>query len=554
MREFVFPMRAKRLAGLIAIAGIAMGLAGPAWARRGAPPASRGLDVLPVGAVEAAEIPAVEPDRLLAEDEESGGGPLRFALPHYESMTPWTHGTWEVLPDGAQVWRLRIVSPNATDLNFGINPYRLSEGMTLHIYSEDEQYYEGPYMAEDAAQGQLWTPMIPGSRGVIELYVPATASELPELNIIQINRGYRDFFDRAWEKQQWCENDVICPEGDPWRSEIRSAATYTLEGYWTCSGQMIADVPRSYRNFFLTAAHCGINSFNQASLVVYWKYESPVCGMLAGGPLTFNQSGCTFLASDSYDDFCLVELNSDPNPAYKVHHAGWDRSSTPPPSVVGIHHPNCEEKTISFDYHPPVSSTYLGYGPPGNHWRVTWDDGVTEGGSSGSGLWSTTTHAIIGQLHGGYSYCWAQNDSDFYGAVKDAWDGTSAQRRLKDWLDPANVNPTWIPGADSPAVLWYDAINTGGSWRYLSWFGAFDVVSAPWIYHEYHGWMYPLARGTGDIWFFTTDLGWLWTAQGLYPNVYSMMRGSWLYYLDGTSSPRWFYNWSTAQWEPYWTP
>jgi hypothetical protein len=38
-------------------------------------------------------------------------------------ITPATHGTWELLPDGNELWRLRIASPGAVSLNLGFTRY-----------------------------------------------------------------------------------------------------------------------------------------------------------------------------------------------------------------------------------------------------------------------------------------------------------------------------------------------------------------------------------------------------------------------------------------------
>ncbi|MHA7833258.1 MAG: hypothetical protein ACX94A_02125, partial [Algiphilus sp.] len=81
-------------------------------------------------------------------------------------------------------------------------------------------------------------------------------------------------------------------------------------------------------------------------------------------------------------------------------------------------------------------------------WRVTWSDGVTEPGSSGSGLW-TPQQQLMGVLSGGSSACGSGGllglggsdvnpGPDFYGRLEVAFArsgelGTPIQR----FLDPA---------------------------------------------------------------------------------------------------------------------
>ena len=138
-------------------------------------------------------------------------------------------------------------------------------------------------------------------------------------------------------------------------------------------------------------------------------------------------------------DFSLLELNGSTLPG-NIYHAGWDATAAAPPSTVGIHHPNAGVKSISFSNSPPsVWST--------NYWQANWDSGVTEHGSSGSCLFSTTTKRCIGQLLGGPSACLSSSKWDYYGRFSVSWNGGgSAATRLRDWLDPNNAGLTAMDG------------------------------------------------------------------------------------------------------------
>jgi subtilisin-like proprotein convertase family protein len=184
-------------------------------------------------------------------------------------------------------------------------------------------------------------------------------------------------------------------------------------------------------------------------MVVYWNFESPTCGQHGGGSLADNQTGAYFRASSSASDFCLVELDEDPDPASNVYFAGWDKSGTTPANVTAIHHPSVDEKSISFDYDSQTVTSYLGTSTPGDgtHWRIgAWDDGTTEGGSSGSGIWNENHH-IVGQLHGGYASC-TSITSDWYGRLSVSWNGGgTSSTRLSTWLDPGNTGAVTLDGA-----------------------------------------------------------------------------------------------------------
>ncbi len=435
---------------------LALALAAPGWPRSGEPPVSFQKSLRPLPTVESLALPAVDRAKRLAEDaRRAKPGPLRYAIPVDVAVTPESHGTWETLADG-RLWRLRVHSPGATDLNFGFTRYRLPAGATLHVWSESRSTYEGPYSDRDhKAHGQLWTPPVPGERAVVELFLPAAAAgEAATLELTRVGTGYRDLFRLAPapDKQGSCNIDVVCPEGDPWRDPIRSVAAYSLGGALFCTGQMIADVPGSFRNFFLTANHCGMSPANAASMVVFWNFESPVCGQLSGGSLADNQTGATFRASRADADFALLELDDPPDPAFGVFYSGWGRTGTAPVGSVGIHHPDGDEKAISFndDLLTSGPNCILG-GTPNTHWYVdNWEQGTTEPGSSGSGLWNPDNQKLIGFLTGGAASC-EDLEFDCYGKLSASWNGPSAATRLRDWLDPAGTGAMMVDGADPNA-------------------------------------------------------------------------------------------------------
>ena len=452
---------ARRISSLVvAVVAVALGGASPAAARSGAPPLSRTAGLPPLVQVGVLDLEPVEPAALLAEDkalaaENLAPAPLRFAVPSEVEVTPDSAGTWAELSSGGRVWRLRVSAPGATDLNFGFTTFDLAPGATLHVWSEDGGYFQGPYTAADASHdGDFWSPVVPGDRAVIELYQPADAPRPSRLVLGRVGRGYRDLFRRstaAAAKAGSCNVDVVCPEADPWRDEVRSVGRYSVQGLYLCTGTMIMDVPGSFRPYFLTAYHCEVTASNDSSVVVYWNYESPTCGQHGGGTLGDNQSGATFRASRADVDFCLVELDQDPDPESNVYFAGWDAgTATAPQATVTIHHPQGDEKSIAFNNVPlTTGSSCIRSGPNGTHWYVDhYDLGTTEQGSSGSGLWDTATHQVVGFLSGGQASC-SVISYDCYGKLAVAWDGASAALRARDWLDPADTGTRAVAGADA---------------------------------------------------------------------------------------------------------
>jgi hypothetical protein len=128
---------------------------------------------------------------------------------------------------------------------------------------------------------------------------------------------------------------------------------------------------------------------------------------------------------------------------------GWDKSGAIPSSCVGIHHPSGDIKKIAIENDPLISTTFGG-APANSHWGITsWDEGVTEPGSSGSPIFDQN-HRIVGQLHGGASACGASALSDEYGKFSYSWNPVSSDSstQLKYWLDPSNSGAQFINGYD----------------------------------------------------------------------------------------------------------
>lgn len=402
-------------------------------------------------------LPPLDLNALAAEDvaRQAQGLPPRFAVPFPVSISPQTRGTWEDLDADTVLWRLRVTSPGALSINLGFVRYSLPQGAALVVHGADQTgQYRSFGAADNASHGELWTPVALYDDVLIELTVPTADLDGVSLELGSINVGYRFFGEKNGAgKSGGCNIDVICPEGDPWRDEIASVGVISTGGSTFCTGFMVNNTAEDEKPYFMTANHCGVDTGNAASLVVYWNFESPTCGQQGGGTLDDAQTGSFFRAGYGASDFTLVELDSDPDPNWEVSFSGWDRTSADPAGAIAIHHPATDEKSISFEDGACTTTTYLGDSSPGDgtHVRVEdWDLGTTEPGSSGSPLYDQN-HRVVGQLHGGYAAC--GNDlPDWYGRFSVSWDGGgSSSSRLSDWLDPiasgATTLDTLVPNA-----------------------------------------------------------------------------------------------------------
>ena len=370
--------------------------------------------------------------------EVKGEAP-HFAVPQSVSVNALADKSWNE-ENGMMVWSHRVTAPSAVSLNFGFRKFELSPNARLEIRSADFTQALRPFTADDnnAAQ-ELWTPVIMSDDVVIELTVPASELAQVQIELGTVGQGFRTFSQKT-AKSGACNVDVVCAEGNDWRDEINSVAVISRGGSTFCTGFMVNNSAGDRAPFFMTADHCGVNASNAASLVTYWNYQSAQCGGARNGKLTQFNTGSQFLAGSKKSDFSLVKLNKQPEAAWGVTYAGWDRSGVDASSAVAIHHPATDEKSISFENDPTTATLYLKEELVANatHVRVTdWDQGTTEPGSSGSPLFDQE-HRVIGQLHGGYASCESQT-SDWYGRFHVSWEGEGrSTNRLKDHLDSAN--------------------------------------------------------------------------------------------------------------------
>ena len=442
----------------VALLSLYLSLASVAAAGTSEPPASithadrlAAIEALPVHPAPRVDLAAVA---IEDREREAAGQAPRFALPHAVDITPATDGVWEQADRDMLVWRLRVISPGAVSLNFGFAEFDMPQGGRLSVYSSDLVQIVRPFTARDnAAHGELWTPVVLSDDAVIEVTLPADAQDALELKLTSINVGYRGFGEGIAPASGSCNVDVVCSEGDGWQNEIPSVAAISIGGSLYCSGFMVNNTAQDRTPYFMTARHCNISGSNAASLVVYWNYQTSSCGGPRDGQLNQFQTGAFYRSSYSPSDVTLVELDESPDPAWGVTFAGWDRSGADATSAVAIHQPSGDEKAISFENNPTTMTSYLGTASPGDgtHVRVAdWDIGTTEPGSSGSPLFNQD-HRVVGQLHGGYAAC-GNDSSDWYGRFDLSWTGGgTSSTRLQNWLDPLNTGQmaldTFVAGA-----------------------------------------------------------------------------------------------------------
>lgn len=357
------------------------------------------------------QLPALDVEALLMEDEQraaEGNKRQRFGINHATDLSLDNSGTWSTLPNGDRVWRLDIQLEGALSVNFEFSDYVVPEGAMVYVYTPRGVRLGGFNAESNPGRTELGVGLLPGDRITVEYNEPAAVAGQGRLRIGRVTQGYRDSFglNKGFGESLACNNNVICPEGDPWGTQIRSVARIVVNGGDWCTGSLINNCANDGTPFFLTADHC--LGGNVGTWVFAFNWESSSCPTNVNTPMNQTVSGAQLLATNPGSDMALLQLNTVPPASYEVYYSGWDASGAVPQTQVGIHHPSGDQKKISFNEEAATVQTYGG----ASTWMVdTWEDGTTEGGSSGSGLWDQNGR-IVGQLYGGTFGC---NCTDYYG-------------------------------------------------------------------------------------------------------------------------------------------
>jgi PKD repeat protein len=441
--------------------------------------------------------PKFDWSKIAQEDSENQkmGLPLRAGLTVPVEKGINDIGEWSKLPDGRMLWRVTLKSDGATGIGVVFDQFELPEGSELYLYNQNKSMVNGALGSHNNSKARvLSTQVLYGSSITIEyietptyskesyrisgsdIGVKGNVSDIENfkskalLRIGELMYMYSDIysvFDNSKPStgsSAACQIDINCEAGSNWQDQKRGVA-HTLNrigsDWYFCSGTMINNTLENFAPYFLTAFHCGEGASDADRNVwqFYFNYERPSCG--SGTPPTSNMiTGCELRAFGPISggsDMLLVELNSNVPLSYNPYYNGWDRNDVGAVSGAGIHHPAGDVKKIStFSSQLTSSSPNIGGSVMATNsaWRVVWSSnvsgwGVTEGGSSGSPIFNNNG-LVVGSLTGGSSTCASPTSADFYGKFSYHWqsNGTTIDKQVKSFLDPAGLNPMTLRGWD----------------------------------------------------------------------------------------------------------
>lgn len=419
----------------------------------------------------------VDRESMLLEDElRPANTPYRYGYIFEENYNFFDYATKTILDNGNEVWRLDITSRGALAMSLEFIPFYLSDTANLYIYNEDLSVVLGAYSSLNNNEDNVFSiPLLRGEMIHLELIIPENSQEANNIVIDEIIHDYRDILN-LWENNESernCGVNVNCSSANNYQDPVNAAAFLDMGGY-ICSGSMINNTNNDLTPYFLTAWHC-IDGSNVNTFRFYFNYESSSCSGNSASYGSYAYSSDLLATSGGFDpDVVLLEITDDIYSSWNVFYAGWNRSTSAPTISCGVHHPGGAPKKINFDNDQAYNSGAInwqggGYSPAGSHWEIYWDEGGTEGGSSGSPLFDNNQR-IVGVLSGGSGAC-GSGGSDLYGKLAKAFQVTN----IENWLCPGGTCPSAIDGTYTAGPTEYITIENPNGGEYLETGDIFNI-------------------------------------------------------------------------------
>jgi lysyl endopeptidase len=355
--------------------------------------------------------------------------------------------SWTAVSGGFAA-QVALQSPSAGAMRISIDLSGVAEAVEMVFFgSDDPGRLLGPVRVGSIKDRSApwWSPLTDGDAQTVELFVPgAFDPRVMNLRIAGASHVFTTIASR-FEKRVVdigtsgsCNVDIQC---SPLVSQqaflnVRNAVAQMVftdpasPGFVDlCTGQLLNDSdPSTQIPWFYSANHCFDNESLPHktaaqmqtlanSLNTLWFFEAVTCGATTTPAFSQLIDGAAFIFNNPAADSLFLRLNSAP-PA-GAFFAGWDANPVPVgSSIVVIHHPNGDLKKVSqgsvIRYSPPQPS--IPGGASSTFSEVQYVSGTTEGGSSGSGLYTFdgTQYRLRGALYGGGAACSAITDSDWY--------------------------------------------------------------------------------------------------------------------------------------------
>ena len=376
---------------------------------------------------------------------------------------------WKSTAVGGKVAAISFNAEGAYGLRLGVLVKQLPGSATVRVYTQSApdkvfqisgqailQLIERNQAAGDQSDAARtwWTPDTGEGEATLEVELPpGVAASALDIAVPQLSHIFENLsLPTAQEYQEQveaakinesdpCNLDANCYSENAQERNAVARMLFTKDGgSYLCTGTLMNDTQNSFKPYFLTANHCISTQTVASSLETRWFYRSPSCnsGTLQSSTVR-KTGGAQLLYASGTTDTAFMLLNDTP-PGGALF-AGWSANTVAAgTSVVGLHHPSGDLLKISFgavnsqaNCQPTTGSGFQCSGTSGNYYRVSWSQGTTEGGSSGSALFQGGY--VVGTLYGGSATCTNRSAYDYYGRFDVAYNAA-----IKAWLNPASTS------------------------------------------------------------------------------------------------------------------
>ena len=382
-------------------------------------------------------------------------------------------GKWIINDEDEWVWVLRVNAKEAKALALDFEDVNLNNGDELFIFNEDKNIHSISEI--NIKYTNTYSSNFFNGNNISVEFNPEINDTLKQISkSITLNYAFKEVNSNyGFGTSGNCEINANCNTEEDFQPEkravvrIRTVKSVNGKTYlgW-CTGTIIGNTAQDETPYMITADHCynymvngeyeGASAQDLDKWGFYFNYDSPNCdnptteGTLANQFLQgANYKANAGTAGDADSDFCLLELKNKIPSEYNPFWAGWDNRDVGSRNGYSYHHPSGDIKKVNTYNKELTSSEYDDRVTTDTHWKVFWESGVTEAGSSGSSILNSSGQ-IVGILTGGGSSCSSSTSSDFYGKISYGWEyKPESNSQLKHWLDPSSTNVTSIMGYDS---------------------------------------------------------------------------------------------------------
>ena len=410
-------------------------------------------------------LPALDTEKAEADDT---GPALQIGVQRAVAATSTVAQTqsalqWSALPNGQQAAAINIQSTGAYGLRAGVLVDSLPDGALLRIYSQEhpDAIVErsgaevNALLAQNRKAGETgtaantwWTPDVGAGDATVEVVLPAgTAVDALRISIPVVSHIYQNLSlptEAEWAEMAKVDNsgscnlDASCTNHYQTERDAVARMVFTLSDgkSYRCTGTLLNNTKADFIPYFLTANHCISTQSAASSLQTTWFYRSSSCNSgVPGANAAVRSAGATLLYATSTTDSSFLQLNE--MPPVGVTMAGWDARTAGQTgdAVYGLHHPRGSLLKYSVGAIAGYSNCNFDSGgydcssgdADSNFYSVRWSQGTTEGGSSGSSLFSNGR--VIATLYGGGASCRNPDATDDYGRFDKVF-----SNRIWSWL------------------------------------------------------------------------------------------------------------------------